>query len=315
MTVTMIPLSDLDLLQFTGPDSLRLLQGQLTCNMQGLCSTQALPGAYCTVKGRIVADFIALLHDDDILLRCQTGMAEILQQALSKYAVFFDTSMNVVTHQWQRTGLLGAQAAAVLEQAGVQSIPAGDWQCVQGDGYMIVRMPGPELRFELLTTTDHPLLLSLTDTCESGKLRDWQLADIQSGLFPISRADSEQFTPQVLNHDLLGFVDFRKGCYTGQEIIARMHYRGKAKRRLHTLRSRQPLVVTMPPTETLYVSTTAIASVASMQVLRVMRDAEGIIWLQAVLDSSVADRSAEAEGGLILSAADETIAELIPVIP
>lgn len=310
MTVSLITLSDLELLQLSGPDSERLLQGQVTCDMQKLSTTQALPGAYCTVKGRVITDFLALQHDHNILLRTPPGLAGSLQQTLGKYAVFFDTSLEQVSDQWQCHGLLGEQANLALEAFSPDAAPASPWQCWQQTGCLVVRLPGPVLRYEIISQPSHPLLEAISGHCQPGTLEQWQLADMQSGLYPLEFAETGQFTPQVLNHDLLGLVDFRKGCYTGQEIIARMHYRGKAKRRLFTLHSEQPVNTKLQGLESLYVSSAAGAANGKATVNRLLADSDGILWLQTVLDVAAVEAARSGDQPLQLFSDERSVATL-----
>jgi len=234
MSNTLVSLESVDLLHISGPDTDRFLQGQLTCNIDHLTSDHALPGAYCNVKGRVIADFLAIRTGDDVLLVLHAGMAEILRLALQKYAVFFKTNMSIVTHEWQSVGwLLGNTGTDAGSPPWLQAYEK--FTCTRWPGGVSVTLPGPSPRLMLLiqadTADEH--LTELAAHGDAGGHIEWELAEIAAGLAHIVPALSEQYTPQVLNYDLNGTVDFRKGCYTGQEVVARMHYRGTAKKRMY----------------------------------------------------------------------------------
>lgn len=233
MSSRLIPLHTIDLLQISGPDTDRFLQGQLTCNMEQLTAEHALPGAYCNIKGRVIADFIALRHDDHVILVLQSGMAEVLKQTLQKYAVFFKTDMSIVTHEWQSVGLLGDSG----DPAGnsLRFLRAsGQYSCTRWQGAMSITLPGSPPRLMLLIpSTAGEVMEEIEACCDPGDPLEWELAEIAAGAAHVDPEISEQYTPQLLNYDLNGTVDFRKGCYTGQEVVARMHYRGTAKKRMY----------------------------------------------------------------------------------
>lgn len=241
MNATLIALPEFDILRISGADTDRFLQGQLSCNMEMVTGSQSRPGLYCNLKGRIIADFVALREDTDaVLLRCASDMATVLQERLQKYSVFFTTAMQVEDERWQRFGLSGPEAAAVIEALG-PTPPEIDWQTASAGSLRIIRLPGPETRFEILLPAGEPLPPVLSEVGLSTERLFWQLADIRSGRLPINRENSEQFTPQALNLDISGSIDFRKGCFTGQEVVARMYYRSTAKKRLHHVVTQDPL--------------------------------------------------------------------------
>jgi len=228
MTSKLTTLESFDLLHISGPDTDRFLQGQLTCNMTRLTSDRALPGAYCNLKGRVIADFLAIRHGTDVLLLTQTGMAALLQQALEKYAVFFKTTMSIVTQDWRVVAL----TASTDDTAPAWTADAGPYHCRILDSGLAVNLPGPDLRAVVLWPAQVSCPIDRI-AFETGTQNDWELACVRAGMAHLTPAQSGLYTPQLLNHDINGTVDFKKGCYTGQEVVARMHYRGTAKKRLY----------------------------------------------------------------------------------
>lgn len=225
-------LSDADIIAVTGPDSERFLQGQLSCNMSRLSSGQSLRAALCNLKGRVVADLRVIRHQDDILLVCSAGMADIVLTTLNKYKVFFKTALSNVSAQYVLLGIGGDNSPQALSACGVRPPQTIDACCLE-QGAAFVRVQESPARFYcVLSDTEGELASALASRCESGSEQDWRLADIAAGIAHIRPGQQELFTPQVLNYDIDGVIDFKKGCYTGQEIVARMYYRAEAKKRL-----------------------------------------------------------------------------------
>lgn len=225
-------LADTDIIAVTGPDSERFLQGQLSCNISRLSSAQSLRAALCNLKGRVVADLRVIRHDDRILLICSAGMADIVLTTLNKYKVFFKTELQNVSEQYVTLGIAGDDCEQVLRASGIDA-PATDDGSALAQGAAIVRIQSSPARFHcVLSGTGGELASALSSRCESGSEQDWRLAHIVAGIAHIRPGQQELYTPQVLNYDITGVIDFRKGCYTGQEVVARMYYRAEAKKRV-----------------------------------------------------------------------------------
>lgn len=237
MTMELTSPGDFSILSASGPDARRFLQGQLSCNLDELTGQRSLPGAYCNLKGRVIADFLLIDRGDQLVLRCEPGMAEVLRERLAKYAVFFKVELSEASAQWQRAGVIGDAAVERFANAIGSDAPLSDWATVRHEDLIAVRLPGPRPRLELLSPTDADLPAHEM----AGDEHDWRLEDIRAGIVHVTAQRSEQYTPQVLNYDLDGTINFRKGCYTGQEVVARMHYRGKASKRLYRLVADAPL--------------------------------------------------------------------------
>lgn len=236
-------LTDADIISVTGPDSERFLQGQLSCNMSRLSTSQSLRAALCSLKGRVVADMRVLRHGDRILLVCSAGMADIVLSTLNKYKVFFKTDLQNVTEQYVMLGIGGGDAVQALGASGVQPPDTTD-ACTVAHGAVIVRVQGTPARFYCVLNGMHgELAAALSSRCQSATEQDWRLADIIAGVAHVRPGQQELYTPQVLNYDINGVIDFKKGCYTGQEVVARMYYRAEAKKRLQhtTLQKAQAL--------------------------------------------------------------------------
>lgn len=302
MTMELTSPGDFSLLSASGPDARRFLQGQLSCNLDELTGQRSLPGAYCNLKGRVIADFLVIERGEQLLLRCEPGMAEVLRERLAKYAVFFKVELNEVSAQWERAGVIGDTAVERFAGAIGIDVPQSNWATLRHENLTTVRIPGPRPRLELLFPADAELPAHKVTGNES----DWRLEDIRAGIVHVTAERSEQYTPQVLNYDLDGTINFRKGCYTGQEVVARMHYRGKASKRLYRLVADAPIAP--DDLSGWQVVCTDRTLAASGEILVQEADDHGAELL-AILPRKLAEQP---EGTLLLSAA-QLEADDIPV--
>ncbi len=219
-------------IRLRGPDAAKFLQGQTTCDLLALAEQrdgEAIGGAQCTPKGRMIFDFCAFFSqadgERDLILITAPDLVDIAITSLKKYAVFFKVEISDVSAQWCQLLLLGDAPAQP---------PAATLFALA----------------ERITT----LTLPLSAAAEL-QLADWQLGDsaaaeqalLAAGIAEVTAATSELFIPQMLNFDHRGFISFKKGCYTGQEIVARAHYRGAVKRRLALLQASGELPASAQP--------------------------------------------------------------------
>jgi folate-binding protein YgfZ len=225
-------LSHEGVLAVRGADASKFLQGQLTCNLNYLSDTQASLGARCTQKGRMQSSFRILLEGDGVLMAMATELLEPQLADLKKYAVFSKSKLTDESAAWVRFGLEHADAA--LMSLGLE-LPADTDSVVRNDGLIAIRV-SPE-RAELWVAADQADTIKgkLSAQLAEGNLNQWLLGQIRAGIGQVMPSTRELFIPQMLNLQAVGGVSFKKGCYTGQEIVARMQYLGKLKRRLYRL--------------------------------------------------------------------------------
>ncbi|CRM74547.1 tRNA-modifying protein YgfZ [Pseudomonas sp. 24 E 13] len=215
-----------------GADAAKFLQGQLTCNLNYLSDTQASLGARCTQKGRMQSSFRILLQGDGVLLAMASELLEPQLADLKKYAVFSKSKLTDESAAWVRFGL--AHADQALSALGL-TLPVETDSVVRSETLIAIRVsPG---RAELWAPAEHTesLLSQLAATLPQAELNEWLLGQIRAGIGQVMPQTRELFIPQMLNLQAVGGVSFKKGCYTGQEIVARMQYLGKLKRRLYRL--------------------------------------------------------------------------------
>jgi hypothetical protein len=227
-------LSHLGLLQVGGADAVTFLQGQVTNDIKLLDGSNSQYAGYCTPKGRLLAIFLAFAHHDHLHLQLDGALQEQTIKRLKMYVLRSKVSIEDVTDSIVRIGLAGASTAAALEQL-FSDIPQQAHQLVSLETATIIRLSGATLRYEIFTSPEHaPAIWSqLNQTCTPVGCSCWEWLEIRAGIPQVGPATQEQFVPQMVNLDLLQGINFKKGCYTGQEIVARTHYLGKVKRRTH----------------------------------------------------------------------------------
>jgi folate-binding protein YgfZ len=226
------PLTHEGVLAVRGSDAAKFLQGQLTCNLNYLSDTQASLGARCTQKGRMQSSFRILLQGDGVLLAMATELLEPQLADLKKYAVFSKSKLTDESAAWARFGL--SNADQTLATFGLE-LPADTDSVVRTDTLIAIRVSAN--RAELWVPAEHAETIGqqLASQLQQADLNAWLLGQIRAGIGQVMPQTRELFIPQMLNLQAVGGVSFKKGCYTGQEIVARMQYLGKLKRRLYRL--------------------------------------------------------------------------------
>ncbi|WET12144.1 folate-binding protein YgfZ [Pseudomonas sp. D3] len=226
------PITHEGVLAVRGADAAKFLQGQLTCNLNYLSDTQASLGARCTQKGRMQSSFRILLQSDGVLLAMATELLEPQLADLKKYAVFSKSKLTDESAAWVRFGLEDADQA--LASLGLE-LPAATDSVARSEQLIAIRVsPG---RIELWAPAEQAEAVrsQLAAQLQQADLNEWLLGQVRAGIGQVMPQTRELFIPQMLNLQAVGGVSFKKGCYTGQEIVARMQYLGKLKRRLYRL--------------------------------------------------------------------------------
>jgi folate-binding protein YgfZ len=209
-----ITLAQLGVLRVSGLDSERFLQGQLSNDMARLTGGYAQPAGYHNPQGRVIALLYLVRTAADVVYAVlPRELGAIVAQRLSKFVLRAKVKIEDLSAEWRVEGLIGAQASAAPGGAGLLA------------------------RFG----TDGLRSLRLLPAAEAGENRGdvltWHALGIERGEPQVYGATSEEFVAQMLNLDVLGAIGFDKGCYTGQEVIARAHYRGRVKRRMQRFRA------------------------------------------------------------------------------
>jgi tRNA-modifying protein YgfZ len=223
-----VDLNHLTALQLIGPDASTFLQGYLTCDLTTLEPSRALLGAYCNIKGRVVADATVLLTQDHPTLVTHGSLREAVTSSLRKYLAF------------SRSKFAPAESAPIL--LGIvnphdPALPSAPLTVSPFRGGWAIALPGGPKRVLLALPPDAATTTWLeyearTETTDAAL---WDLLDVRAGIAHVCAPTSEVFLPQMLDYDQLGAVSFTKGCYLGQEIVARTQHLGRPKRHLHAL--------------------------------------------------------------------------------
>ena len=231
-------LSHQGLISAHGADTQTFLQGQFTNDTRAVDEGHSQLSALCNPKGRMLAAFRIFQRSDTWYLRLPQELVETVLQRLHMFVLRADVTLEDASDAFVRIGLSGPEAEAELEAA-VGVVPADTDTVVHTDDCTVIRVPGIQPRFEIysiLEGTAGKIWDKLNVRCAPVGAGTWELLDILAGIPTIYPETADLFVPQMANLQLIGGVSFRKGCYTGQEVVARMQYLGKLKRRMYHVR-------------------------------------------------------------------------------
>ncbi len=232
-SVSWVKLDDSQLLLVSGTDTAKFLQGQVTCDVRELANGVTRIGAQCNPKGRILLSFRALqMNPETIALRIPVSMREKAMQNLNKYIVFSKAKLADGSNDFLLYGLYGPQVHQFAEQL-FSVLPEQIDGFVEKSGNFLIKLASDRFECWINNANHDEFIQQLSSVGTPGKLNDWALLDIQAGIASVTAETYELFTPQEINYQLVNAINFRKGCYTGQEIVARLHYRGKLKRHMY----------------------------------------------------------------------------------
>lgn len=233
--LVMTPLPGLANLQVSGADSYKFLQGQCSTDFREVEQGKVLPGAICSLKGRALFTYLAVPSGNTVHLLLPQDQLADAHAHLKKFSIFSKVTLTA-SDDAPLLGIDGAQAAAALSQLLQTALPASGQAATTADGIVVAAV-----------TTDRYLLIMSAAQAEKITVElqpmqalattenAWHLAEIRAGLARIQATTRDQFQPQELNYPAVGGVSYTKGCYTGQEIVARLYFRGKLKQRLYRL--------------------------------------------------------------------------------
>ena len=227
-------LTHLGLLAVRGADAASFLQGQLTNDIRELSPTHSQISAHCNQKGRLLAILRVIGIDDTIYLQTEAERLPVLQERLSRFILRSQVTLNDASDELIRIGLAGAEAPRLLAEQGLAVLGRENDLALCGP-LALIRLPDPLPRFEILgpCAAISELWDALSAQATPANHADWIRHDIEAGLPTIHDRTAEAFVPQMVNLQRLHGLSFHKGCYTGQEVVARMQYLGKLKRRMY----------------------------------------------------------------------------------
>lgn len=225
-------LNHLGVIQVDGEDAAKFLHGQLTQDFALLGLSEARLAAFCSAKGRMQASFVGFKRShDQILLVCSRDLLPATLKRLSMFVLRAKAKLSDASESFSLFGLAGNAVPAAL--------PAPPWsQLRQGDASVLRLYPANGTARALWVA-------ALTADAPGGEVLSdhlWNWLDVKSGVATLSQPVFEAFVPQMLNYESIGGVNFKKGCYPGQEVVARSQFRGTLKRRAYLAHSPQPVV-------------------------------------------------------------------------
>jgi folate-binding protein YgfZ len=229
----LVDLSHNGLLSARGEDCESFFQGQFTNDIKQVSDTQAQLSAYCNPKGRMLASFLIFHRADSYFLRMPRSLIEATQKRLQMFVLMSKVTLEDASESLVGIGYSGPNSEKELQSV-IDTLPSEDFGSAQANGLTIIRLPGPLPRYEIYGTSEsmQKLWSSLDVRAAPVGAQAWDLLDIMSGIPTIFPETVDAFVPQMTNLQLINGVNFKKGCYTGQEIVARMQYLGTLKRRM-----------------------------------------------------------------------------------
>jgi len=250
-TARLVDLSPMAVVDVTGPDAKAFLQAQVCNDLTSLSGSDIQINGYCTPKGRLLALFTVFVHEDGYRLLLPEGVAEAFSKRLQMFVMRAQVNINFCADVIC-SGLVfngAARPDAAFLPAGMPILPPSALQVSQNEQMQIIRwhdapsvtLPEKQVesmqqRYLCIADQDTMSLLWQSDAFQHRSFSYWRWGDINAGIPSVYASSTEQFIPQMLNMQLINALSFKKGCYPGQEIVARMQYLGKLKKHMKHLR-------------------------------------------------------------------------------
>ncbi len=225
-------LSQYGLIGLAGEDAQTFLHGQITNDLRNLNENAAVFAGYLSAKGRMLANFLVMKRAGELLVMLPEALREPIQKRLSMFILRSKVKARDAGGEWVRFGVNGPAVEAVLTPALGYALPEGLMGMAQGEQSFVLRLG--DQRFDVFVQPDAAVALwqALCGQCRPVGAPAWDWLMVQAGVPMVLPQTQDHFVPQMANMEILGGVSFNKGCYPGQEIVARSQYLGKVKRRL-----------------------------------------------------------------------------------
>ena len=218
-------LADWGVIRARGVEAGKFLQGQLTNDVVGLTANRACLAGFCSAKGRLQASFIVWKNgEEEFLLACHASLLVATLKRLSMFVLRAKCKLDDASAELALWGIAGGAADAAIDSTEV-------WSRQARQDTTVVRLPDGAGERRCLVAA--PAGVDVAARAASAiSLDAWHWLELQSGVVTIEAATVDRFVPQMVNFERVGGVDFQKGCYPGQEVVARSQYRGTTKRRM-----------------------------------------------------------------------------------
>lgn len=227
-------LSHQGLIAVYGEDAKEFLQGQFTNDISEISETHSQLSGLCNAKGRLLAIARVFQRSDTLYLRLPRNILDETIKKLRMYVLRSKVTLEDATDTFVRVGLSGPGCESQLKDI-LGHIPEHVNDAIQVDNHTVIKIPGVHARYEIVGEIDSmQKLWGKLDVHAAPVGSDaWGLINIYAGVASVFQTTLDMFVPQMVNLDLVDGINFKKGCYTGQEIVARMHYLGKLKQRMY----------------------------------------------------------------------------------
>ncbi|MCC2604763.1 tRNA-modifying protein YgfZ [Planctobacterium marinum] len=276
---TLTPLSTFGVLKFAGPEAKTYLQGQITSDISKLTEDAVQFTCQCDSKGKVISSFYLLAQDDAYLLIGFTQSLQASLAAFKKFAVFAKVDITDISDDVTLYGFDGDGATRLDNDAIAAQLPTEKMQLTRIADKLVFKLPDNSARFICLTSQ------SLPAENHTGSEQDWLVADIQAGIPHLLGNVSAEYIPQMLNLQALDAISFTKGCYMGQETVARAKYLGKNKRAGYILQGQ--LTDKVPQDDTIEMQLGENWRRAGTIANIVSSEQDGTTWVFAVLPNDI----------------------------
>lgn len=227
-------LSHFSTLVIAGDDAQSFMQGQFTNDVKQVDKNNSQLSAICNNKGRMIANFRLFEHNNNYFLTLKSDLVDASIKHLQNYILRAQVVIQDVSEQLIHFGVSGNMATQLLSPF-IENINEDVDTVSFNDDYVAIRIAGSIPRYEVFCSYEHARTLweKVSQQAKVVNSSSWDYLNIQAGIPTIDANSSEEFVPQMTNMELINGVSFTKGCFTGQEIVARMHYLGKLKKRCY----------------------------------------------------------------------------------
>ena len=274
--------------QVSGEDASDFLQGQFSNDIKEVDSTHAQLSAYCTPKGRMLATFIICQRSDGYLLITSSDIASDVMKRLQMYVMRSKVTITALD-TLSVFGLSHDEHSTVISELDVSQIDK-DYEVTSSDIFTSIKMPGIAPRYLLIGAKEDFVKRQIfnLEKIHHYAHQYWQWLDVLSGIPIITSSTQEAFVPQMVNMELIDGVSFSKGCYPGQEIVARLHYLGNANRRMFRVQVKSS--TTVQAGDDLYTAQSSQAIGKFLTVIKVAEDkydALAVLRIEASQENSL----------------------------
>jgi tRNA-modifying protein YgfZ len=228
----MSELTDFGLIRFGGDDAQTFLHGQFSCDVASLQTGHAQYGSYNSAQGRMLATFLLWRDSTGYLMLLPKSLCAPIRKRLAMYILRSKVKATEVGDETGLLGVAGADARSALS-AHCPNLPGAALTVASTRDMDVLQLAADRYLVIAPAAAVQRLIEALEPAVAAAPARFWNWLDIRAGIAWITPETQDQFVPQMANLDLIGGISFKKGCYPGQEIVARMHYLGRLKQRMY----------------------------------------------------------------------------------